>query len=208
MKSYFLLFAFFSLLLFSCDEKNNNDNIIDEPLFTETNYIYEGDIRLFYLESENARLNDSIAVWNQVTINDAGYNEAQGNIAEANVEIMENQADSTNISTNFSIAAFQAGIVIPDIPPLPDPCFCLITRNSITKLVLFPDTFQSNVSIEFDNENILESNAGINDIPNLESGLKYQDINFVNQDFEGEAILTLQTNGDNPISVRVYAYNQ
>ena len=206
MKTHYVVLTCLSLLLFACPSSDDDNQ--EEALFTPTNYIYERDIRLFYLETENLRLTNDIAIWNQVSPNDPGYDDAQGNIAEATVEIAQNQADSTDLADNFSLSALEVGFVIPsNFPPLPDPCLCLSTRNSITKILLLPGTSSSNVSVLRDNENILDSNPTINDVPGVDVDLKYQTINFSDLDFEGEAIFTLETNGNAPISVDAYIFN-
>ena len=196
------------MLLFACPS-SDDDNIEEEALFTQTNYIYEGDIRLFYLESENVRLNDSITVWEQIPMSSPLYNEAQVNIFEANTEIMENQTQSTNLTINFSLEAFAASVEIPDnFPPLPQPCFCLTARNSIVRIVLFPGTVESNITVVRDGENILETNGTINDVPNITSGLRYQTINLTDQDYEGEATFNFETNGIDPIAMDAFLFNQ
>ena len=209
MKTNLLLLAFFSLLLFSCDE-DNDDNNNDELLFTSTNYIYEGDLRLFYLESENVRLNDSIAVWSQIPDSDPGYNDAQSSIVESNAEIIENQADSTYLATNFSLDALEVGFVIPDFGPFPppQPCFCFNVFNELQRAVFLPNTNSLSFNIVVDNETLLETNSNTplsTLVINEQNSLQYQNFAF-DSNYVGEATLNVQTNIHN-YSINIYLYN-
>lgn len=49
-----------------------------------TNYIYESDLRIYYLETKNTELELQIVAWQKITDSDTGYNDLQASIVESN----------------------------------------------------------------------------------------------------------------------------
>ena len=199
MKTRYVVLLLLSFIMFtniSCDEDDNNNNDDDDQQveFTSTNYIYEGDLRKYYLETENTRLSDSIAVWQQIPDSDPGYNDAQESIVEANAETASNNQESESI-----VSPTNAFIIINPIPPLPppSPCMCLDIYNIIDKFVLQQGTDQMDLTItSIADQSILVStnaNSQLNIIPNTDNLGRYQSLELSQDGFTGEAMVTVTT---------------
>ncbi|WP_188462907.1 hypothetical protein [Bizionia arctica] len=202
MKKQPLVLLILSLLLFtnlSCEDKDDNVPVEEAPL-TATNYIYEGDLRIYYLEAENVRLNDNIDVWVQVPDNDPGYNDAQENIALAYAEIDANQSEISAIPSPAE-AFFIINPILPPIPPSPSPCLCLDEFNSIRNIVFLPGTDQLSLTIrDFNTESVLvgtNNNSTVNMIPNTQNTGRYQPFAFEQPGFTGLATLNIQSDSKN-----------
>ena len=87
------------MLLFACPDSNDNTNDDDnnQVVFTATNYLYEGDLRIYFLETRNTALETQIEIWQQVPDSDPGYNDAQQDIAAANAEIVSNNNEAVDL---------------------------------------------------------------------------------------------------------------
>ncbi len=197
MKTRYVVLVLLSFAMFtnvSCDEDEDN-NPEEEALFTSTNYIYEGDLRKYYLATENTRLGDSIAVWQQVPDSDPDYDITQNYIAEANASIETNEIESDTIVSPEE--AFLIINPIPPIPPAPSPCLCLIVNNTIGALALQVGTNQMSLTItSTEDEEILVNtnpNSLINTIPNTNNTGMYQPFQFGQEGFIGEAMISVQT---------------
>lgn len=197
MKTRYVVLVLLSFILFtqfSCDEDDINNE--DEPVtFTSTNYIYEGDLRIYYLETKNAQLEAQIAVWQQVPDSDPGYNDAQANIVEANNEITSNEEEANAIMSPAN--AFFIVNPIPPIPPAPSPCLCLIEYNTFRHIVLQPGTDEMNLTItSIEDQSIVAStnnNTAINTIANTDAIGKYQSFELSQANFTGEVLITVDT---------------
>jgi len=200
MKKNTFVLIILSLLLFtnmSCEDDDNN-NTNEEIKLTATNYIYEGDLRTFYLESEINRLNEDIEEWMQIPDSDPGYNQAQENIAAANDQIDLHETEIAGIlspAEAFSII----NPIIPPIPPSPSPCICFNVYNSIRNIVLLPGTDQLSLTIrDYNTESIIVStnnNSPIETIPNTQNSGRFQPFLFEQPGINGQAILTIQSDG-------------
>ncbi|MGY0391865.1 hypothetical protein ACW5R3_04765 [Bizionia sp. KMM 8389] len=195
----FILSAF-SFSFLSCEEntpEESNEQTAN-PL-TETNYVYEGDLRIYYLQTENIRLENNITVWEQVSPNDPGYDEAQDNINEANAEIEDNESEIASIpspSTAFQLINPR----IPPIPPSPSPCLCLDLFNSIRNIVYMPGTDNLLISIQdYEDESYLvpvNTDPNVNSIPNTQNTGHFQTLDFESTNFTGHALLTIQSDSE------------
>ncbi|WP_452227983.1 MULTISPECIES: hypothetical protein [unclassified Lacinutrix] len=199
MKTRYVVLVFLSFILFanvSCDEdEDNNNNDPEQVNFTSTNYIYEGDLRKYYLATENTRLGESIAVWQQVPDSDPDYDITQNYIAEANATIEANEIESDTI-----VSPAEAFIIInpiPPIPPAPSPCLCLIVNNTIGAIALQPGNNQMSLTITSteDEETLVSTspNTLISTIPNTNNTGMYQSFQFGQEGFTGEATINVQT---------------
>lgn len=196
MKTRYVVLVLLSFAMFtniSCDEDEDN-NPEEEALFTSTNYIYEGDLRKYYLATENTRLGDSIAVWQQVPDSDPDYDITQNYIAEANATIETNGIESDTI-----VSPEEAFLIINPIPPLPppSPCLCLIINNTIGAIALQPGTNQMSLNITSteDEETLVNTspNSLINSIPDTNNIGMYQPFQLGQEGFIGEAMISVQT---------------
>ena len=178
MKKNTFVLIILSLLLFtnmSCEDDDNN-NTNEEIELTATNYIYEGDLRTFY----------------------PGYNQAQENIAAANDQIDLHETEIAGIlspAEAFSII----NPIIPPIPPSPSPCICFNVYNSIRNIVLLPGTDQLSLTIrDYETETIIVStnnNSPVEIIPNTQNSGRFQPFQFEQPGFNGQATLTIQSDG-------------
>lgn len=200
MKKTTLALFLLSLILVintSCKTDDEKDNT-EEPKLTETNYVYEGDLRKFYLNAEIVRLNDDIEIWSEVLEGYPDYEEAQANIQVAMAQIEENELEISSIPTPAN-AFF---IINPKLPPIPvpSPCLCLELYNSIQNIVLLPGTDQMSLSIfsNSDESGIAYTNIDtkLETIPNTQNTGHYQPFNFEQPGFTGEATIIIQTNND------------
>ncbi|MBU2939428.1 hypothetical protein KO494_07730 [Lacinutrix sp. C3R15] len=198
MKTRYVVLVFLSLILFtniSCEEDENNNENDEQVAFTATNYIYEGDLRAYYLETKNTELEAQIAIWQQVPDSDPAYNDAQASIAEANAEIANNEEEASSI-VSPSNAFF---IINPTFPPLPPPlpCLCLDVFNSIDYIVFQSGNDQGSITItSVTDQSILVNtnpNSTTGTIPNTNDLGSYQSLEFSQYEFTGEAIITVQT---------------
>ncbi|MCX7547816.1 hypothetical protein OS188_07615 [Xanthomarina sp. F1114] len=199
MKKHILTLFCLSLIFVtntSCD--NDDEGTTPEPVITATNYIYEGDLRGFYLTTEIAQLNADIDIWNQVPENDPGYEEAQENIEIANLQIGEYESEMSTIPTPDSAFLIPKPILPP--VPTPSPCVCYYLYNSIENIVLLPGTDQISISIYSynDESNIVntDSNTPIEDIPGSKNNGRYQPFTFEQPGFVGEAFIVVQSDSD------------
>ncbi|MDO6596055.1 hypothetical protein Q4512_03955 [Oceanihabitans sp. 2_MG-2023] len=198
MKTRYVVLVLLSFIMFSnisCDEDDIFPQNEEDPLFTSTNYIYEGDLRKYYLESENTRLNDSIAVWQQIPDSDPAYDITQNHIAEAYATIETNDMESDTIVSPTE--AFLIINPIPPIPPAPSPCLCLIVNNTIGSIALQPGTNQMSLTITSteDEETLVNTtpNSLISTIPDTNNTGMYQPFQFGQEGFIGEAMISVQT---------------
>lgn len=196
MKSKILVLftlSFLSLSFISCSEDDDNNNNPDQVEFTSTNYIYEGDLRKYYLEARNTELELQITAWDQVSPNDPGYAAAQANIVEAYNEIDSNNQESLSIASPND-----AFFIINPIPPLPPPlpCLCLDVYNSVANIVFQSGNDVGNITItsEADQSTLVNTNANtqMHTIPETNGLGRYQSFNFPNN-FTGQATITVQT---------------
>lgn len=199
MKTHYVVLAFLSLFFVtSCwtsDDDNNNDDDNEQVEFTSTNYIYEGDLRKYYLETENTRLSIDIATWQQIPDSDPDYNDAQSNIAQASATIVSNNEEAESIISPEN--AFFVIPRIPPIPPTPSPCLCLTEFNSFRNIILQQRTDQMSLTItSVADQNTLvntNSNTQINTIENTNGLGRYQSFGFSQDEFTGEAMITVTT---------------
>ena len=202
MKKRYVVLVLVSFIFFinvSCEEDDNNNNEPVETEFTETNYIYEGDLRMYYLQTTNTELEAQIEVWQQIPDSDPNYNDAQASIVEANAEIANNLEEYSSI-----ISPDDAFIIInPILPPipLPSPCLCLNLYNSVETIVLQPGTDQMNLTITVaeDQSNLVNTNATtqINTIQNTNGLGRYQAFELSQNGFTGEATIIVATEHGN-----------
>ncbi|MEO8934036.1 MAG: hypothetical protein ABI295_06980 [Xanthomarina sp.] len=202
MKKNTLVLIMLSLILvtsFSCktdDEKIDNE----DSVLTATNYIYEGDLRQFYLETKNAIQNDSIAVWTQILEEyQEGYPEyieAQTKINEASLIIAANQLEISSIERP-EVAFKIKKPILPPIVPTPSPCLCFDLYNSVENIVLQPGTSQLGVFIYAieDESTIVNLTEGLplETIPNTLVKGHYQPFIFEQPGFTGQAIISVQS---------------
>lgn len=200
MKKNTLTLILLSLILVantSCktDDKDNNE---EESVLTSTNYVYEGDLRRFYLTTEITRLNEDIETWSQILIGYPEYEEAQANIQEALAQIETNELEISNIESPTD-AFFIIKPILPPIP-VPSPCICFDLYNSIQNIVLMPGTDQLNLSIisNTDESTIVDTtdNSPIVIIPNTQNTGRYQPFTFEQEGFTGEALIMVQSDND------------
>lgn len=194
MRTKILLLVVLCAFTFSCKDDDDQNNNEEEALFTPINYVYEGDLRLFYLESENVRLNDSITAWEEISPNDPDYDEAQGNIEEANAEIAQNEGEANTIADPANAFA----IINPTFPPIPvpSPCLCFHLYNSFDNIVFQTGNDQGGIvitSVEDETVLINTYNNQIYNIPNTDGLGTYQSFGFSETGFTGEALISVQT---------------
>ena len=196
MKRHYVVLAFLSFIMFtniSCDEDDNNNNDEQEVEFTSTNYIYEGDLRKYYLETENTRLSNDIEVWQQVPDSDPTYNDVQISIASAIAEIAINNQELESIL----VPGDQFLIINPTFPPLPSPspCLCLDVFNSISNIVFQSGNDNGNITITSANQTLLASTANTqtNAIPNTNNLGTYQSFQLSENNFTGQATVFVTT---------------
>lgn len=191
MRTKFLLLSLLCLITFSCDE----DDVIQIPEeeaieLTSTNYIYEGDLRLFYLEFRNTELEAQIEVWQAIPDNDPNYNQAQLDIADAQQEIMSNNNENGLVSENCLECIGFGGVLPGPIGPIPLPCECFNVLNSLEHLVALPNTDSFSFGIIGGNSTILVSSGGNSPITNYEANeqltLRLRSAMLENPNFEGE----------------------
>lgn len=198
MKTRYLVLVLLSFIMFtsvSCKEDDNNNNDEQEVEFSSTNYIYEGDLRKYYLETENTRLSNNIELWQQIPDSDPGYNDAQASIAEATAEI-----ESNNQETESIILPGDAFIIInPTFPPipLPSPCLCLDVYNTIDHFVFQSANDIGSITITSvaDQSTLTSTNANtqINTIPNTNDLGRYQSFQLLPDGFTGQATIMVTT---------------
>ncbi|HLV14147.1 MAG TPA: hypothetical protein VKY41_03125 [Xanthomarina sp.] len=213
MKKHALALFFMSLLLVATTScKTDDDDVVkdnnEESPLTATNYIYEGDLKIFYLNTENEYLNSQIDEWSQVPEDYPDYEEAQANILVAQAQIDENELEISGILTPENAFA----IVKPKLPPIPvpSPCLCLDLYNSIENIVLLPGTEQMSISILSSNDEssiaFTNSDSPLETIPNTQNTGRYQPFNFEQPGFTGQAMIEVQTNNDS-YSIQVNFHN-
>ncbi|AUC83609.1 hypothetical protein [Lacinutrix sp. Bg11-31] len=200
MKKRYVVLAVLSFIFFtnvSCDEDDtlNPEQEPEQVEFTTTNYIYEGDLRIYYLETKNTELELQIVAWQQIPDSDPGYNDAQASIVEASAQIVNNEEEANSIVSPEN-AFF---IINPVIPPLPAPlpCLCLDIYNTVSNIVLQPGTDQMSLTITTvaDQSTLINTNANsqISTIANTNGLGRYQTFELSQSDFTGEAMITVQT---------------
>lgn len=200
MKKHILTLFCLSILLVantSCKTDDKDDHV-EESVLTATNYIYEGDLRSFYLTTEITRLNEAIEIWNQVPEGYPDYEEAQANIQEAMAQIETNEQEISAI-VSPDVAFVIPKPILPPIP-VPSPCLCLDLYNSIQNIVFMPGTDQLSLSIiSYSDESTIvntTNNSPIETIPNTQNTGRYQPFNFEQPGFAGEAIIMVQSDSD------------
>ena len=209
MRANLILTFLIGTLLWSChnDDDSNSNN---DSLLTETNYVYEGNLYNFYLHSQIDSLNQQITIWQAVSSNDPGYNDAQQNIGEAqntiqnyNVEIA-GLVNITDIQGNNNIR-----IIGPIGPPPPLPCLCYPIPNSLQYLATLNNTSQLRIKIVDANGQTLQNSTNNNtlmDLPDFVGQVKYQTLNNSTQQYVG-TISIYVTRIDNQNVSRTYKIN-
>lgn len=179
----------------SCEDKDDNVIVNEEPL-TSTNYIYEGDLRKFYLQTEIAYLENQIEIWNAVTPNDPDYQNAQEEIFLAIAEIETNKLEITGIANPSAIFVIKPPILPP--VPVPSPCNCLNVYNTARNIVLLPNTENISITIMSNTDESLiastNSDVKLQTIPNTGNKGKYQPFIPEKPNFTGEAFIIVETN--------------
>ncbi|QRM89443.1 hypothetical protein FG167_09390 [Lacinutrix sp. WUR7] len=199
MKTRYVVLVLLSVIMFtnnSCDEDDRFPQDDPEQVeFTATNYIYEGDLRKYYLETENTRLSADIAIWQQIPDSDPGYNDAQASITQANIAIANNNEESQSIISPEN--AFLIPPRIPPVPPAPSPCLCLTEFNTFRNIIFQPGTNILSLNItSVANQNTLvntNANSQIHTIENTNGLGKYQSFGFSEDGFTGEVMITVVT---------------
>ena len=209
MRANLILTFLIGTSLWSChnDDDSNSNN---DSLLTETNYVYEGNLYNFYLHSQIDSLNQQITIWQAVSSNDPGYNDAQQNIGEAqntiqnyNVEIA-GLVNITDIQGNNNIR-----IIGPIGPPPPLPCLCYPIPNSLQYLATLNNTSQLRIKIVDANGQTLQNSTNNNslmDLPDFVGQVKYQTLNNSTQQYVGTVSIYV-TRIDNQNVSRTYKIN-
>ena len=195
-KNILVLFTLSLMFVVNTSCKTDDDKTTnEEPKLTATNYIYEGDLRKFYLKTTNTSLENEIKIWQEVPSEDPDYQETQAKIEVAQAEIQANKKESTSILSPDNVFFIDK----PRLPPIPipSPCSCLHIYNSIKNIVFMSGTNELNLSIvsNIDGKNIVDTTEGlpVETIPNKENLGKYQPFIFEQPDFVGVATLNIKT---------------
>lgn len=205
-----------SLLILMSSCRNDDDNTpiplpIPTPVeFTSTNYIYEGNLRMFYLDYRDEQLDEIIATNQAILEQDQSNQEALANIASAEAEKMANNDErGVLFDLCFPQCVEVVGITVPENPdpPEPEPCFCLIKYNQLTQIVLLANTQSFSMEIIGSNQQFVLANTannGLNQLPfENSSNLQYQSFIFNTPNYVGQAQINISSDNLN-YSIPVY----
>ncbi|MBD0777362.1 hypothetical protein HPE56_06125 [Maribacter sp. ANRC-HE7] len=187
MKTKLLIIVIFlSLLTTSCvKDYTGNAGDSEDVVLTETNFSYEGDMFKFYLNSEIENLNEDISKLKKISPKDPGYNQAQKDIIEAEI-----QQDKFKKQIAGIIDLSEVGLKIgPDIPR--PPCNCLGLRNSLEYMLILEGENIKNISLLDTNGKVLSSTAPkFTPFPEYNDQLLYTQF-IVFQKIKGEVLINI-----------------
>ncbi|WGD35250.1 hypothetical protein [Olleya sp. YS] len=186
----------FCLLLTACACDNDEDNIKTVAL-TETNYVYEGDLYIYALETERQNLFDYLE-----NPNDPNYNEEQAAIAEQRIGEINEIIES---STTGAMIGFP---IIPPPPLPPVPCICFSVWNQLEFLVLDDSILAIEATITDQNQEVLfyaNSQSEMLNVLEFQDGFKAFRFEAQQEGYFGPATLTINKvdQSETPISYSV-----
>jgi len=159
-----------------------------EVTLTAKNYIYEGDLYGFYLNTEIQNLDEKIKELEAVSPNDEGYDQAIKDLAEA-----KKQKDTFNQELKNIVDLGQFGIIDPDIPT--PPCFCWGLTTGLEFLLTVPDTDIRSVTIlDLEGKVISRMSTEFSPLPEFKGEVLYQEFKIV-REVKGEVLIQVEKVG-------------
>ncbi len=193
MKTKLLIASTFVLLLTACIKDYHGGGQEEEIIFTEKNYIYEGDLYRISLETEIEELDMTIQELEDIIANNQGNEKTEEQLKDANV-----QRNFLKEEIQSIVSLEQVGLRIPPPPPpCPSPRNC---DFSFLEYILADSSVQQLEIRLLGKDGKLIGGGTINDLESL-PGSKNQ-INFSN------LVISKDTEAVFNIQVKVIKFDQ